>query len=88
LAEDQQPGGLTEKVEDTGRSTSFHVAHLHPAGSRSLPRPAAPALEFTKGREHAIRSGMSARELIERQLDALRESFQREVYDFDGVDNY
>ena len=48
----------------------------------------APALEFTKEREHAIRSGMSARELIERQLAPLRESFQREVYDFDGVDGY
>jgi hypothetical protein len=31
---------------------------------------------------------MSARELIERKLDALRESFQREVYDFNGVDDY
>lgn len=31
---------------------------------------------------------MSARELIERNLDALRESLQREGYDFDGVDDY
>lgn len=37
---------------------------------------------------NAIRSGMSARELIERNLDALRESLQREGYDFDGVDDY
>ena len=52
------------------------------------PRPAAPALEFTIGREHAIRSDMSARELIERKLEALRDSLQREGYDFDGVDDH
>ena len=31
---------------------------------------------------------MSARELTETQLDVLQESFQQEVYDFDGVDDY
>lgn len=31
---------------------------------------------------------MSAGRLIERQPDALPESFQREGHDFDGVDDY